>query len=87
LNIAFHNYIGTLGVGLTLIAYFFLQTGKWTSDQKRFSLANAIGSSLILFSLYFDFNFSGFLIESIWVVLSLYGLFKSYKLNQTRLNS
>ncbi len=81
MTIAFHNYIGTLGVAITLLAYFFLQTGKWTSSQMRFSLANALGSGLILFSLSFDFNFSGFLIESIWVVLSLYGLLKSYKLS------
>lgn len=84
MTIEFHNYVGTFGVGLTLMAYLFLQTGKWTSSQMRFSLANALGSGLILFSLSFDFNFSGFLIESIWVVLSLYGLFKSYKLSLSK---
>lgn len=79
MNIETHNFIGTFGVLLTLMAYFLLQAGKWQSSQIRFSLANALGSGLILYSLYFDFNFSGFLIESIWVVLSLYGLYRSLK--------
>lgn len=49
MTIEFHNYVGTFGVGLTLLAYLFLQTGKWTSSQMRFSLTNALGSGFILF--------------------------------------
>ncbi|MBH46628.1 MAG: hypothetical protein CME71_00500 [Halobacteriovorax sp.] len=82
MNIEYHNFIGTFGVLLTLLAYFLLQAGKWQSSQTRFSLANAVGSAMILFSLYFDFNFSGFLIESVWVVISLYGLYKSLQLRK-----
>lgn len=76
-NIQFHDLIGTAGVFLTLFAYFLLQLGKWDSKELRFSLANVFGSGMILYSLVHDFNLSGFLIESIWVLISFYGVYKS----------
>ena len=73
----FHDFVGTIGVILTLIAYFLLHHEKWDSKDLKFSLANAFGSGMILYSLAHEFNFSGFLIESIWVVISLYGVIKT----------
>jgi len=77
-NYQFHDFVGTAGVTLTLIAYFLLHAGKWESHELKFSFANAFGSGMILYSLAHDFNFSGFLIESIWVVISLYGASRTF---------
>jgi hypothetical protein len=41
-----------------------------------FSLLNAVGSLLIMFSLVFKFNVSAFLIEVFWFLISLIGLAK-----------
>lgn len=68
------DIIGLFGVTSILIAYGLLQTGKLRPTQRRFSAMNAVGATLILLSLYFDFNLSAVVIESAWLVISLYGL-------------
>jgi hypothetical protein len=65
---------GLLGVALTLAAYALLQSGRLRQEDPRYSLANAVGSGLILVSLAFDFNLSSAAIESAWLVLSVWGL-------------
>ena len=44
-----------------------------------YSVANAAGSSAILFSLFYDFNLSAFVIESFWLAISLYGVFRAVR--------
>ena len=40
-----------------------------------YTLANAVGAALILYSLVFDFNLSAVIIETSWLAISLYGMF------------
>jgi len=68
------NAIGVVGVILILSAYFALQIKKMSPSSVVFSSFNAVGSGLILISLYFDFNLASFLIESAWLLVSLYGV-------------
>ncbi|MFK7885980.1 MAG: cyclic nucleotide-binding protein [Gammaproteobacteria bacterium] len=68
------DFFGLVGVALILIAYACLQTGRMRAGQRRFSALNAVGAALILFTLYFDFNLSAVVIESAWLVISLYGI-------------
>ena len=77
--IAFHDIIGTAGVALILLCYFMLQIGKMSSNQLSYSIINLVGASLILFSLYFEFNFSAVLIEGFWVIISLIGIVRYLK--------
>ena len=74
MNIAYHDLIGTAGVILIVAVYFLLQVGRMQSSSPAFSAANAVGAALILFSLYFEFNLSAFLIELIWLLISVFGL-------------
>jgi len=81
-DIVFHDIIGTLGVALILLCYFLIQVGKLTAENLSYSIINMIGASLILFSLYYEFNFASVLIESVWVVISLIGI-PRYYMNST----
>jgi len=67
---------GFIGVLLIVIAYLLLQLDKLPSSSLSFSLLNAAGSLLIMFSLVFKFNVSAFLIEVFWFLISLLGLTK-----------
>ena len=70
------DILGSIGAFTIVAAYMALQIEKIRSDQLLYSLLNLIGAALILFSLYFKFNLSAFLIEIFWVFISLYGIWK-----------
>src|SRR6476469_4758921 len=61
---------GFIGVLLIVIAYLLLQLDKLPSSSLSFSLLNAAGSLLIMFSLVFKFNVSAFLIAVFWFLNS-----------------
>ena len=68
-----HNAVGIVGVLLILLAYFLLQAGRLSRDILSYSIMNGLGSSLILFSLYFEFNLPSAAIELSWLFVSIYG--------------
>jgi len=75
-NFDLFDLAGFVGVLLIVIAYLLLQLDKLPSSSLIFSLLNAAGSLLIMFSLLFKFNGSAFLIEVFWFLISLLGLAK-----------
>lgn len=77
------DFVGLTGVVIVLIAYFFLQIGKITIKDILFSLMNAIGSFMILYSLLYNWNLASFIIEFFWISISLLGIYNYYK---TKLN-
>lgn len=66
--------VGILGVVFTLIAYFLLQINKIKPTGLSYSLLNISGAALILYSLFFHWNTSAFIMEFTWLLISLYGL-------------
>lgn len=70
------DILGTLGVGVIILAYILLQVGRLRSDQLAYSLMNAVGATLILISLYYSFNFPSFVVEFFWLIISLFGIGK-----------
>jgi hypothetical protein len=76
MNFDLFDLAGFVGVLLIVIAYLLLQLDKLPSSSLSFSLLNAAGSLLIMFSLVFKFNVSAFLIEVFWFLISLLGLSK-----------
>lgn len=79
MNIEFHNIIGGIGVFLILISYLLIQIGKIKQSNIWYSAANFLGAALVLFSLYYEFNLSAFIIEVFWLLISLYGVIKYIK--------
>ena len=74
----YSNHIGIVGVLLTLLGYFLLNINKLSSRDLSYLLLNLIGSSLVLFSLYFHWNLSSVLIEGAWVLISLLGIYRAF---------
>ena len=71
-----HDIIGTLGAFLILGTYFLLQVGRLRAEELRYSLLNAAGAALILFSLFFAFNLSAAVVEGFWLLISVGGIAK-----------
>ena len=75
---AWYDILGTVGVAVIIVTYVLLQLGKVRSEQPIYSLLNAVGATLILISLYFDFNFPSFVVEFFWLLISLFGIGKYF---------
>jgi multidrug transporter EmrE-like cation transporter len=73
------DLIGNIGVVVLMIAYLMLQLNKLSSDGLAYSVLNAIGASLIIASLLFNFNLSAFLMEVFWVLISLVGIYRYFR--------
>lgn len=71
---AWYNILGTVGVAVIVLTYVLLQLGRVRSEQLAYSLLNAAGATLILVSLYYDFNFPSFVVEFFWLLISLFGV-------------
>lgn len=70
----FHDLIGNVGVALILGSYLLVQLRRLDATGVPYLLANGLGAGLILVSLARDFNLSAFVIEVVWLLISLYGL-------------
>lgn len=74
--IPFFEIVGLIGVAQILLAYFLLQVERIKSNDLAYLILNATGSICVLFSLYFRFNLSAFVVEFSWLLISLLGLSK-----------
>ena len=78
MQFTFYDLIGSIGVGLIILTYILLQTEKIRSENLSYSVLNGLGAGLIVFSLIYNFNFSAFVVESLWVLISIYGIGKYF---------
>ncbi len=76
---SFTDFLGNIGVMLIIIDYLLLQLNRVRSNSLSYSLLNAVGATLIIISLLFNFNLSAFIMEAIWVVISLFGLYRYFR--------
>ena len=76
MRFAWYDVVGSIGVATVIITYFLLQTGRFKSESLRYSVLNGLGAGLIAFSLLYSFNFSAFVVEVLWVLISIYGMIK-----------
>lgn len=68
-----HDIVGGTGAAILLVTYLMLQINRISAQSMLYSQLNALGSALILASLFFDFNLSAFMIEACWLVISCIG--------------
>ena len=75
----YNDWMGTIGVGLVLMAYFF-NTMKWIPvNGKLFFLLNTVGGALSCYAAVLIDFLPFVVLEGIWTIVSVYGLIKTYK--------
>ena len=78
----FSDLVGFAGVLLVLLSYALLQLAIIKIEDYSYSAANVLGSVLILYSLFFDWNFSAAMIEFCWIFISFYGIFNTWRVRR-----
>ena len=78
MSFPWYDIIGSTGVAVVIITYLLLQTERIKSESLLYSVLNGLGAGLIVFSLLYSFNFSAFVVESLWVLISIYGIAKYF---------
>ena len=73
MNYHWSDILGNIGVLFILVTYLLLQIERIKSSSRFYSGVNAAGAGLILISLLFKFNFSAFIVEFFWLVISVIG--------------
>ena len=76
MSVSLHDIVGTIGVVLIVGAYFLVQIGRLRAEALSYSVANGLGAALILLSLMVEFNWSAFLVEFFWLLISLMGVWR-----------
>lgn len=66
--------IGFVGVFLILGAFFLVQFGFISSQQRRFPCLNLLGSLMVLFSLLGSQQYAAMALELAWAIISVAGL-------------
>lgn len=73
------NGIGIAGVACIVCAYYLIANGKLNAENIRYHLLNFCGASLIMLSLMFHWNTPSVVIESVWMCISGWGIFRCLK--------
>ena len=69
--------LGAVGAALIILAYFLNQQRRLSSEDWRYPATNLGGAALILISLWYEPNLPSVVIETFWVLISLYGIARS----------
>ena len=74
MSVHLHDFIGMVGSALIVVTYLLAQLRRLQIADVRYSMLNATGAGLILYSLTINFNLSAFVIEIFWLLISCIGL-------------
>lgn len=73
------DIVWLLWMFLIVLAYFLTQTEKIKPTELIFTHINFAWASCLLFSLTIHFNLASFILEIVWISISLYGYYKYFK--------
>lgn len=79
LNMEWYDWIGIAGAALVLVAFYLLQARRIAGTGLVYQLMNLLGALGLLTSLYGKFNVSVFIVQTVWVAISVYGIVRSAK--------
>jgi hypothetical protein len=68
-----------VGALLILVAFAAAQFRKLTPEHVSYNLMNFVGSAILAYVALFPLNFGFLLLESVWALVSLLGLFRSLR--------
>jgi len=75
----FFQWLGFAGMICIVLAYFLLQLEAYDIHALQYQLLNLIGAIALIISLMVHFNLGSFLIEVFWIMITLYGIFKTVR--------
>ena len=84
ISLHWYDWAGLVGVALTLLAFFLLQDGRLRGDGLTYQLMNAFGAFAVVLSLLYAFNLSAFVLEALWLAISIYGIARGRRLRRSR---
>ena len=85
MSLHWYDFAGFVGVILMVLAFFLQQSGRVRGDGLPNQLLNALGALGVLLSLLFGaFNLSAFLLESVWLTISVYGMVRGARRRSRR---
>ena len=76
---SYNDIIGTMGVGLILLAYFCNTFGWINGRSKNFFLINSIGAGLACYASLLINYWPFVILEGTWFLISIIGLVKAFK--------
>ena len=79
----YNDIIGTLGVGLILVAYFLNTEKLLPKDEKLYYVLNIIGAALACYASFLINYWPFVILEGTWTLVSIYGLMKAMKIKMT----
>lgn len=79
MSFEWYDWIGVLGTGMVLAAFFLLQARKLSGNGLPYQLLNLFGAGGVLVSLFGGFNMAVFVLELAWMLISLYGIGKTLR--------
>ena len=83
MNLQWYDWIGMLGTLMVLAAFFLLQAGRVSGTGIVYQVLNLLGAGGVLVSLLGQFNVSVFFLELAWMLVSAYGIARSFKARRT----
>ncbi len=79
----YNDIIGSIGVGLILIAYFLNTESLIEKNGKLYFVLNCIGAGLACYASLLINYWPFVILEGTWVLVSIYGLMKSMRVQMT----
>lgn len=79
----YDEIIGTLGVGLILLAYFLNTFNIFSKDGETFFLLNIAGSALACYASYLIHYWPFVILEATWCLVSIIALVKHSLISQS----
>lgn len=73
------DIIGTIGVGLTLVAFFLQIFNRLSKDNKYFFLLNIAGAGLACYASWMINYWPFIILEGTWFLVSVIGFIKLFK--------
>lgn len=79
----FWDIIWMIWMFLIVLAYFLTQTEKIKPTELIFTHINLFWSVFLLISLLIHFNLASFILELVWISISIYWYYKYFKNKKT----
>jgi hypothetical protein len=79
LNLQWYDWVGVAGTLMVLGGFLLLQAGRLSGTGIVYQLLNLFGAGGVLLSLLGTFNVSVFLLEAAWMLISGYGIVRTFK--------